>query len=627
MKYSPELIEQVRASVDIVDYIAQFVMLKKRGKSHIGLCPFHQEKTPSFHVSADKQLYYCFGCAKGGTIYNFVEEYEKLSFIEAVQKLAERAGIVLPQYTVHENVISEIEEAYEVLKRTAKIFHDQLVHSNEGKFALEYFRHRGFTDDTIRKFGLGYAPRSWDFLTQKFLDENISLEIGEKVGVLRKREDTSIYSAFRGRAMFPIFSPMGKVVGFGARKLYDDDTLGKYINSSESFVYNKSKILYGLNFSKDAIREKEYAILVEGYADFLSLFQAGIENVVASSGTALTEEQVQLLSRYTKSIVILYDADSAGSVAALRGIDVVLQKNLDVRVAQLSKGHDPDSYVRTFGKDETVQRIINAVSFIEFLTTSFQEKGTLSTPEGLTSAIRTIVQYIAKIPDELKRTSFVKSIAKQFALRESVLLLELEKKLHVFSPSPQIRARPTESIRENEETIFPAQRKLVTPAEKEIIALLIEGDNDLVHYIFEHTPIEALGENATKLFQLFEQQFTDVGTLNVAALLDTLTTISKEQAEEVKTLINEIFFDRYTLSKSWFDAGNNIPVADLGYRAFAAIISLQKSFLQNAYEKNQEVLKYGNADEQSQAIHQLQVLREQMKNLDAQLNNYRQGIF
>jgi hypothetical protein len=241
----------------------------------------------------------------------------------------------------------------------------------------------------------------------------------------------------------------------------------------------------------------------------------------------------------------------------------------------------------------------------------------------MTSAIRTIVQYIAKIPDELKRTFFVKTIAEKFTLRESVLLLELEKQLPAFASSSQKQiAKPSTSVQENGNNIASVQQKQFTPAEKEIIALLIEGDDDLVQYIFEHTPVESLQENAATLFQLFEQQFTDVGTLNVASLLDTLTAANREQAEKVKTLLNAILFERYTVSKSWKDAGSDIPVADLGYRAFAAIISLQKNLLQTAFEKFQKILKFGNADEQFQAIQQLQNVREQMKNLDEQLNNY-----
>ena len=430
-KFPPEFIEQLRSSVDIVEYIGQFVQLKKRGKNFIGLCPFHSEKTPSFSVSAEKQMYYCFGCGKGGSIYKFLDEFEKLTFPEAVQRLAERAGIPLPKIHNDEQEISETEELYEILRRTAKHFHDQLVHSNEGEFALEYLHKRKLSSDTIRKFGLGYAPRNWEFLVGKFREENISLEFAEKVGVIKKRDDGSYYDTFRGRVTFPIFNTMGKVVGFGARKLYDDDNLGKYINSSETPVYNKSKILYGLNFSKDAIREKENAILVEGYADYLSLFQTGIENVIASSGTALTEEQIQLLSRFTRTVTILYDADTAGSNAALRGVDLVLAKSLDVRIVQLPEGEDPDTFVQKFGKEEAEKRISNAISFIDFIADSFLSRGKFSTPEGMTEAVRSIVQSIAKIPDEIKREFFIKRVSEKYAIRESTLLLELEKQLQI----------------------------------------------------------------------------------------------------------------------------------------------------------------------------------------------------
>ena len=347
MKIPNEKIEEIRNAVDIVEYIGGFIKLKKRGKNYLGLCPFHNEKTPSFNVSLDKQMYYCFGCQRGGNVFTFIMEYDNISYVEAVTVLAEKTGI--PITKIENNVQeSETEILYSVCTFAAKAFYYNLK-TEEGKFAQDYFLKRGFSEKTITTFGLGYSLRGWESLIEKAKEEGLSLYNLEKVGLLKKRDDGSYYDVFRGRAMFPIFSPLGRVIAFGARKLYDDDPLAKYINSPETPIYQKSKTLYGLWQAKESIREKDFVILVEGYADVISVFQAGIKNVVASSGTALTTEQIQLLSRYTKNIIFLYDADSAGANAMMRGVDLILENGLDVRVVQLPEGNDPDSFVQKNG--------------------------------------------------------------------------------------------------------------------------------------------------------------------------------------------------------------------------------------------------------------------------------------
>jgi len=615
MKFTPEFISQVQSSVDIVEYISEFVPLKKRGKNYLGLCPFHSEKTPSFSVSAEKQLYYCFGCGRGGSIVKFVEEYEKLSFPETVQKLAERGGIPIPKFSYEkENETSDIEEMYEVLKVAAKHFHDQLVHSTEGKFALEYLHKRGFTAETIRKFGLGYAPRNWEFLVGKFREENISFEFAEKAGLIRKREEGTYYDYFRGRALFPIFNTMGKVVGFGARKLYEDDSLGKYINSPETPVYSKSKILYGLNFSKDAIREKENVLLVEGYADYISLYQNGIENVVASSGTALTEEQIHLLSRFSRTITILYDADSAGSQATVRGVDLVLQNNLDVRIVQLPEGEDPDTYVRKFGSDEIEKKISGAVSFIEFVASVLEKQGKFSSPEGMTEAVRTLIRSIAKIPDGLKREFFMKHIAHQYNIRESTLMVEMEK---LFPRQQSQRSySPAKSIPEvTKENGAPKSPQKLSAAERDILRVMIEGDNDLVTYLVENVSVELLQTEAREIFSLLQEQFTEFHSINIQQILDAM------QDEQNKRLLGEILFEKNTFSKRWEEFGREIPEANLEHLAYAAVISLRKQEVQGELERLQNILKFGGEEDTYTVLRKIQELKETLKSLDAQLGS------
>ena len=321
VKIPQEKIDEIRAASDIVDVISARLQLKKRGKDYLGLCPFHQEKTPSFSVSPTKQMFYCFGCHRGGDVVKFVMEYEKAFYIEALEILAERAGISITRTEESFEAANETEKMYSVMSFAARTFFTNLTKTTEGEFALNYFRDRGFTNQTMTAFGLGYSLRGWDSLLKKTEEEGIDPEQLEKVGLVRRRDDGGNYDTFRGRAMFPIFNTNGRVIAFGARKLYDDDNLGKYINSSETPIYHKSKVLYGLSQAKDAIRERDFAVLVEGYADLISVHQAGTKNIVASSGTALTTEQIQLISRYTKNITLVYDADSAGANAMMRGVD------------------------------------------------------------------------------------------------------------------------------------------------------------------------------------------------------------------------------------------------------------------------------------------------------------------
>jgi DNA primase len=282
----------------------------------------------------------------------------------------------------------------------------------EGKLALEYFRHRGFSDATIEAFGLGYAMHGWDDLVKLAEREKFDLSMLEKAGLLVRREDGSgYYDRFRARAMFPILSTTGRVIAFGARKMREDDPLGKYINSPETPIYNKSRTLYGLSHARDAIREKGFAVLVEGYADLISVFQGGMHNIVASSGTALTSEQVGLLSRYTKNITLVYDGDSAGSQATFRGVDLIIESDLDVRVAELPAGEDPDSFVRKLGPEAFGHLLDQAVSFLDFKARLFEQEGLFATPEGKTRAVRSFVETIAKMKDELKRNFYIQHVA------------------------------------------------------------------------------------------------------------------------------------------------------------------------------------------------------------------------
>ena len=593
MRIPPEKIEEIRSANDIVEVVSQHVRLKKRGKNYVGLCPFHQEKTPSFTVSSEKQVYHCFGCGKGGNVFTFVMEFEKVSFTESVRSLAERAGITVSYTEVDREQQNEIESLYNACRFAGLHFYINLTKTDEGRTALEYFHQRGFSDETIRTFGLGYSSNSWDGLVLRSRDEGIKREDLLKAGLIRTREDGSDYDYFRGRAMFPIFSTSGRVVGFGARKLREDDPLGKYINSPETPIYNKSRILFGLFHSKDAVRAEDNALMVEGYADLISLFQAGIQNVVASSGTALTEEQVQLISRYSKKLTLVYDADSAGSNATLRGMDIAFAQDLDVSIVELPEGEDPDSFVRKSGGKEFRTLLGQSMSFIDFKAKQFLRAGAFGTPEGKAQAVRSIVQSIGKMKDELKRNFYIKEVASKYDIYESVLYRELERwtadrsrgglpgLTRVEKP---LLGRPS-GEEANAATSLMAKKDMPV-GERDILKLLIEHQADMISFIFSHISISDLWDpQARKIVELLLARFDERGPGGVTELVGEIEDPS------LKSIVTDIVISKYELSKQWESSDAEIETADPMTIARDAIAALKKRQLQKQIEENQRALK------------------------------------
>jgi DNA primase len=587
MRIPQDKIDQVRESTDIIDLVSSYANLRKRGKNYVGLCPFHSEKTPSFTVNAEKQVYHCFGCGVGGNVFTFVMEHEKVSFAEAVRFLADRAGITLPAPSPEaEALASEAEVLYNVMRLSARFFYDSLTGSPEGEFALNYLHERGFADETVRKFGLGYSPKGWDGLVQFARKEGIDLNSLEKVGLARRREDGSYYDYFRGRAMFPILSGSGRVIGFGARKLYDDDPMGKYINSPETSIYVKSRVLYGISQAKNAIIDQDSAILVEGYADLISVYQAGIQNVVASSGTALTPEQIQLVGRYTKNITLVYDADSAGSIAMMRGVDLVIEGGLDVKVAELPQGDDPDSYVRKAGGEEFQKLLQRAVSFIEFKARTFQREGKFDTPEGQAEAVRSIVQTIARMPDELKQNFYIKQVAERYEIYESVLYRELEK----WRPKTKARGVSTSNRRV---PVYDAPLSDVTPrktlsvpaAERDLLKLILEQDGDLIVQIFEHVTLDDFTDPRVRsLVSTVFDHYEEATSIDLNALIN-------QTEGEVKNLVTDLMVSEYEMAKSWSRQGVDVREPSVEELANSAMTILRRRSLEKRIEENQKRLK------------------------------------
>ena len=562
MRIPDEKIDEVRNAADIVDVIGATVRLKKRGRSYVGLCPFHPEKTPSFTVSADKQMFHCFGCGKGGNVFTFVMERDKMSFVEAVRFLADRAGVRLPaEGRGPEDSDGEQDQLFEICRIAGLHFQDNLFNHVEGRLALEYLRHRGFADETIKAFGLGYSLNSWDDLAQFTKREGLNPAMVEKAGLLVRREDASgVYDRFRGRAMFPILSASGRTIAFGARKLREDDPLGKYMNSPETPVYNKSRVLYGLYQAREAIREKEFVVLVEGYADLITVVQAGIANIVASSGTALTVEQIQLISRYAHTVTLVYDADSAGSKATLRGGDLILERDLDVRVAPLPPGEDPDSFVRKHGGPAFAELLQGAESFIDFRARQLQAEGLLGTPEGKTRAIRSLVETIARMPDELKRTFYVKRIAQQYGVYESVLLRELES----ISGRQGAHQRFTKTADPAPQQILPAARTSVTsapqpvpPAESDLLRLVLEHKGAMLRYVFSRIDKDLITAPVVRhILEAIDAHEEGGEQWEAGTLLDEL------EDPESRQMVTRLMMPRHELSKGWHEMGSDPPPPD-----------------------------------------------------------------
>jgi DNA primase len=550
MRIPESTIEEIRISASIIDVISGYVQLRKRGRNYIGLCPFHSEKTPSFTVSEEKQIFHCFGCHAGGNVYKFLMDYEKISFVEAVQELARQLGIDIEYESVPgDERQSEQEFLYDINTEAAKYFYNNLQSSDEGEIARKYLKERKIKPQTITSFGLGYSLRGWENFLNFAREKKLNLDKVVELGLLGKNNEGRFYDKFAGRLIFPIFSPNGRVVAFAGRVLDDKDKTAKYLNSPESLIYIKGRILYGLSFAKDEIRKLDKAILVEGYMDLISLHQNGIKNVVAVSGTALTEEQVQLLSRYTKNVVLLFDADTAGIKASMRSIELLIKKDVEVKIAALPGGEDPDSFINSYGKEKFEDTVSYAQNFLEYQSEYYEKQGMFSDPAKIAEAIRDLVKSAALINDELKRNLLIKSIAKKFSLREILIEKELDKILKKEKSSPGT-SKPVNEENTAKKIIEAILNNKISDSEfnteKEIIKLLFEGDKEVVGLIINH--VDQYDFNIPinrKLFSLVTESYNDEEPIVAGALLD------KIRDEKSEAYLREITFEKHGISKIW----------------------------------------------------------------------------
>ncbi|MEP7218088.1 MAG: DNA primase [Bacteroidota bacterium] len=574
-----EIVDRVKNEANIVDVISDYVRLRRTGKNWLGLCPFHDDKKPSFHVEPQRGIFKCFACGKGGNVFTFLMELNGWTFPETVRSLAQALGIEIPEDTKDRQQYSDNERLAAAV-RDASDFYLQTLRSDTGLAAQAYFRKRGLTDETITRFNLGYSPDDWEQLLNRLTQGGYSPQELERAGMVIKREGRSgWYDRFRGRAMFPIFTTTGRVVGFGARRMKEDPDQPKYINSSESPIYQKSRVLYGLFQAKDAIRKSGMALLVEGYIDVISLHQSGINTAIATCGTAIATEHADLISRYCTRVVLVFDSDLAGQNATERGIDVLLRKGIDVSVLRLPDGEDPDTFVQKFGQKEFERRIGESTSFLEFLARRMKNAGDFDAPDRQTESIRSIVATISLIPDALKRELYIQKLAADYHLPEAMMAQEVERALgekagsrrrrellpkSATPPVPEPVAEddiaaisaPAEPEPMGEPIPFtrivkqvaakPVTRDALPSAEIGLLNVLLHGDPQLLEHVFARIDPDDFAHPLTReLVGLVLGHYVNQRSFT----LDEL--VMEDLAPELRDLITLLAIERESISDYW----------------------------------------------------------------------------
>ncbi|MEF8797548.1 MAG: DNA primase [Salinivenus sp.] len=612
MPIPDEKIEEVRAAADIVDVANDYVQLKRSGSRFMGLCPFHSEDTPSFSVDPEKNLYYCFGCQNGGDVFKFVQEIEGVGFLEGVRMLAERYGIPLPEEDTDPEAANEREAILHALRFAARFFYRQLTQTDRGRPALDYLRERGYTPATIKEFGLGYAPDEWDALLTAAEDEQIDVETLEKAGLVIERNDGSgYYDRYRGRIIFPIFSHIGKVLAFAGRILDPDGERDqpKYINSPETEVYHKKDVLYGLHQAKRPVRQTDEVLLVEGYTDVISLSQAGVENVVASSGTALTEGQVQTLHRYAKRVLLLYDADEAGGRATMRGMDRVLEQGMGAYAVELPEGDDPDDFVQAHGGEAFAEYIEeHRQDLPSFAYQRARRAGELETPEDRVETQRTIITSVARIPDPNLRREYVTRTSEVVGVPDADLFRMLEEERERLEKQArrrreresrrQERAAPSRSEAPRSAKQSPAEGTPASasggnrpqppppegpgtdaepsaapasplPEERVLLRLMLEQGTRMIEHVLGHMALDEFTDGAPRaLVQTLVEMYQN-DDVRPQAILDG------EHGDRLQRLAASAMMEEHEASTNWAER-EDIPVPELNDRPYEAAESAMK---------------------------------------------------
>ena len=565
--YSQEIIEEVLSRNDIVSVVSEYVKLERKGTNHWGLCPFHNEKTPSFSVTQSKQIYYCFGCQKGGNSIHFISSVENISYFDAIRFLAEKTGIALPEGNDAEEIKRTRlkKEIIEINTEAARFFRENLL---ENRGALEYFSRREVSDKILRSFGLGFAPDQWDALYLHLKDKHEEWVLMES-GLLTKNKNGKLIDRYRNRVMFPIFDIMGKVIAFGGRVL--DDSKPKYINSPETPAYHKGRHLYAMNFAKKT--PSKQLIIVEGYMDVISLHQAGITNAVASLGTALTDSQGRILKKYCEEVIISYDADGAGQKAAMRGLDILNNIGCMVKVIKVPDGKDPDDYVRKNGADNFNALARKAMSLVEYKAEYYTKDLDVNTLEGKNAFMKRLSKVLASISNMVEREMYIKHFSKKYGVSEHAIAHDVAK---IEGREPEVRRQDIKPFADKKEKEIAKQAEMekIIHIERLLITLIC-NDNSIFSRISKIVqPDWFIAEENRILSEKVFKSLNEGNETQVDMLLDWAD--EEKRGIFAQLAINECIFE------------DNIKAA--------SDIAIKRDVLKNAIRRNEIIESLSNPD-------------------------------
>ncbi|MES2388937.1 MAG: DNA primase [Bacteroidota bacterium] len=656
MAIPPATIQRIRDTADIVDVVGDFVQLKKRGKDMIANCPFHDEKTPSFHVNPTQGYFKCFGCGKGGDSITFIMEIEKLTYPEALRWLAAKYSITIAEEQTGPKTDEETAEYREreslyIVMNWAKNFYREHLQSAEGRaLGLSYFRERQLSDKTIETFELGFSPEAWDSLIIQAKKEGHTEALLEKAGLLTRREDGRTYDRFRNRAMFPIHNVSGKTIAFGARMLGTDKNQPKYLNSPETPLYHKSEVLYGIFQAKQSIRTEDNCYLCEGYTDVISMHQAGVKNAVASSGTSLTEEQIKQIGRFTKNITVLYDGDKAGIKAGLRGIDMILEAGLNVRAVSFPDGHDPDSYLNAVGTIAFATFLKEkAQNFINFKASLFAEEAAAD-PYRKAEVIRDLVGSISKIPEPLTRLVFLRQCAELLKVPEGILIAEANKALIKQQQKPKQRPVPSETAQPDMgprsaddwmadmelagmEEAAALEREFAdsSPEIRGAESLIIQ-ERACLKILINFASVPVTGDLLIADYYIAELQDLVFSSPVLQKMMDALRAAMAQggaagpdlflnhEDPEVRSEAVNLLFEKYSISENWaikHDIHIQSEEARVKDASYTNMLGIKQRFLRKRSLENLEALRH--ADEE--AVSDFIILQMQLKDAEKQIAN------
>ena len=518
------ILEDILSRIDIVEVISGYMPLKRAGRNFKANCPFHHEKTPSFMVSPDRQIYHCFGCGESGNAFKFLMRYERLEFPEAVETLARKAGVVLPVIQKQDAKSASATTLLYKINELATLFYENNLHSSEGLRAKDYLLRRGISLETIKAFKLGFASEKWDGLINNLRAKDYNLSLLEKAGLILPRDGGGYYDRFRGRIIFPIFDIKSRPIAFGARILLKENgDLAKYINSPETPVYTKGRNLYGLNFTKDAIRENDCAVIVEGYLDFIIPYQEGLRNIVASMGTALTLEQARLLKRYTRNVVMVYDPDDAGRIATLRTLDIFIEEDMEVKIVSLPQGFDPDLFVRRNGIQSFKEKVQEAKGLFDYKLGVLKSHYNSKETEGKAKIAHQMLESINKFKNAVLKSEYIKRLAQELDVKEDALLQEARKIKEQKTYAP-------EELKINKKALN------INPTEKLLLKLMLE-EKELIQHIKESLqPADFQDERTSRIVSIMFDLIEQGKSIEPRLLMNYLPE------EDISQLISESMF-------------------------------------------------------------------------------------